>query len=145
MNRTQVQDVNDVNNRWKLEAIINMILDNCRIAIREITGDYNVASTSLRSCWISSKTIQICSKRPRLVTNHGYDNENHTLKGSVQNSEDWKKNVNFDQIWRFCLQFSSMAMEWCVMNSCLKVVTFIRKTIREAIFYKHRELWKTKS
>ena len=39
-----------------------------------------------------------------------------------------KIHVKFGQMWRFCLLFSSIAMTWCIMNSCHKVVWSIINT-----------------
>ena len=39
-----------------------------------------------------------------------------------------KQFVKFGQMWRFCSLFSSIAMGWCIMNFCKKVVRSIRYT-----------------
>ena len=49
--------------------------------------------------------------------------------GSVLKSQDRKTHVMFGQMWKFCSLFSSIAMAWCIMNSCRKVVRSIRNTI----------------
>ena len=37
-----------------------------------------------------------------------------------------KKRAKFGRMWRFCLQFSSIAGAWCIMSSCHKVELSIR-------------------
>ena len=44
-------------------------------------------------------------------------------------NQDRKKHVKFGQMWRFRSLDSSIAMAWCIMNSCHKVVWSIRNTI----------------
>ena len=46
--------------------------------------------------------------------------------GSVQKSQEREKHVKFEQMWKFCSFFSSIAMAWCIMNSCHKVLRSIR-------------------
>ena len=53
---------------------------------------------------------------------------NH-LKRSILKSQDWKKHVKFCWMWRFCLLFSSIAMVWCIINSCHKIVRPIKNTV----------------
>ena len=53
---------------------------------------------------------------------------NHS-NGSVQQSQDRKKHVEFGQIWRFCSLFSSIVTAWCIVNSWHNVVRSIRNTI----------------
>ena len=60
--------------------------------------------------------------------------------GSIQKSQSRKKYVKFGQMWRFCSLFSSIAIAWCIMNSCHKVVRPIRNTILQ-----YTELWKNQS
>ena len=45
---------------------------------------------------------------------------------SLQKRQYWKKHVKFEQMWRFCSLFSSIAIAWFNMNSCHKVVRSIR-------------------
>ena len=54
---------------------------------------------------------------------YGYDIETKA-HGNTKKSQDWKKHVNFGQMWRFCSLFSSIAMAWCDH----KVVRSIRNT-----------------
>ena len=65
------------------------------------------------------------------MTNHGcmamtLKSKPYQPNGNVQKSQDWKKHVRFTQMWRFCSLFSSIAMAWCIMDSCDKVVRLIR-------------------
>ena len=53
---------------------------------------------------------------------------NHS-NGSLQKSQDRKKQFKFDKMWRIFLLFSSIAMAWCIMNSYHKVVRSIGNTI----------------
>ena len=39
-----------------------------------------------------------------------------------------KKHLKCGQMWRFCSLFFSIAMAWCIMNYCHKVVRSIRNT-----------------
>ena len=61
---------------------------------------------------------------------YSYDIETKTQSpnGSVLKSQDRKKHVKVGQMWRFCSLFSSIAMVWCIMNSCHMVVRSIRNT-----------------
>ena len=136
-----------------IEATNKMILDNHRITISEVADDVGISFGSCQVfstdvvgmkraaakivpkllnfeqkqhrmdivqavCWRRSTTIQICSKRSQLVTNHECmamtlkPKPNHP-NGSVQKSQDL---------------FSSIAMAWCIINSCHKVVRSLRNT-----------------
>ena len=73
-------------------------------------------------------TFKIWSKSSKLVTNH--ERVSMTLKsklkhpsGSLKKSQDRKKNVKFNQMWRFCLLFSSIAIAWCIMNTLIRNAT----------------------
>ena len=79
-----------------------------------------------------------------LMTNHG--RIAMTLKpkpshpnGSVQ-KKDRKKYIKFIQMWRFCSLCSSIAMAWCIMNSCHKVLRSIRKYFLEVIRRLHKAI-----
>ena len=49
--------------------------------------------------------------------------------GSLQKSQDWRKHVEFGQMWGFCTVFPSIAMAWCITKSCHKDERAIRNTI----------------
>ena len=48
--------------------------------------------------------------------------------GSVQKSQDRKRHIKFDEMWRFCSLFSSVEMAWGIMNFCHKIIRSIRNT-----------------
>ena len=50
------------------------------------------------------------------------------LKVSRWAKKSRKEHYKFGQMWRFCSLFSSIAMAWCIMNSCHMVVRPIRNT-----------------
>ena len=57
-----------------------------------------------------------------------------------------QKHVKFGQMWRFCSLFSSIAMAWCIMNSCHKIVRSIQPWRQSlGIRQKRTELWKNQS
>ena len=60
--------------------------------------------------------------------------------GSFQKNQDWKKHVKFGQMWEFCSLFSSIAVAWCIMNSCHNVVPSIRNTTLE-LWVKFGQMW----
>ena len=66
--------------------------------------------------------------------------------GSVQKSQDRKTHLKFGQMWRYCPLFSSIAMTWCIMNSCHKEYCLeVISRLRQAILQKCTELWKKQS
>ena len=50
------------------------------------------------------------------------------LIGIVQTSQARKAHVKYGQMWKLCPPFFSIAMAWCIMNSCHKVVRSIKNT-----------------
>ena len=49
-----------------------------------------------------------------------------TLSLATLASQDRKKRAKFGRMWRFCLQFSSIAGTWSIMSSCHRVERSIR-------------------
>ena len=49
-----------------------------------------------------------------------------TLSLAALARKDRKKRAKFGRMWRFCLQFSSIAGVWCIMSSCHRVERSIR-------------------
>ena len=69
-------------------------------------------------CYVGTNVMLAMTLQPK---------PNHP-KGSVQKSQDRKKEVNFGQMWRFHTLFFSFAMAWCIINSCHKFARSIRNT-----------------
>ena len=59
---------------------------------------------------------------------YGYVIETKPQSSQRKRPRPKKASFKFVQMWRFCLLFSSIAMAWCIMNSCNKVVRSIRHT-----------------
>ena len=49
-----------------------------------------------------------------------------TLSLATLARQDRKKRAKFGRMWRFCLQFSSIAVAWCIMSSCHRIERSIR-------------------
>ena len=131
---------------------MKIILNNCRITIREIVYDVGISFGTCQAIFTdvlgmkhaAAKIVpkflnfeqkqwfrfaQKCQNWWRVMGIWLWHwNQNPIINGSVQKSQDRKKHVKFGQMWRFCPLFSSIAMAWCIMNSCHKVVRSIKNT-----------------
>ena len=73
------------------------------------------------------------------------------LLEAAKRAKTEKSYVKFGQMWRFYSLFSSIAMAWCNMNSCYKVVRPIRNATlklradcaKQFVRISHRIVWKT--
>ena len=72
----------------------------------------------------------IRQKRTELWKNQSYilHHDNATAHTSMLGRTFLAKNIKFGQMWRFCSLLSSIAMPWCIMNSCHEIVRSIRNT-----------------
>ena len=77
------------------------------------------------------------------------------LKKGITSDESWVYGYDIEtkaQSSQWKVLFASIAMAWCIMNSCYKVVRLIRnkylevmRRLRKAIRQKCTELWKNQS
>ena len=128
---------------------MKMISDNRRITIRVVADDVGISDDN----WCIRH--EMCSSEGG---SHGhqeslttFDDDPHLLKEIITGDESWvysygietkaqssqwkrpeepilKKHFKFNQMWRYCLLFSSYAMTCCIRNFCHKVVRLVRNT-----------------